>query len=438
MKPNLGVLKHKHNLTDRIFYRFIAEHITQESMLIGHYMQGIWDRGGIATYIRRISKAQRAAGHTVYYLDNRPFTRGGDEAVDLPVIVSDDNHLFVQANALKLDILHLHTTVGVLPAGGIPVIRTVHNNNPYCPSGSRYLKRRGQPCDRASSLGGCLWGHLVDHCGSIRPHKLYAEFQGIWQDMDTLRAVPAIANSQFVKDQMIRSGYPAHTIQVLHYPAPDIKEYFPPAQEDVPHFVFLGRITPEKGLTWLLRALAEVKVPIHMDIAGAGNQEQEQAIRRLADRLGLINRITFHGWVNEAQALQLIQGARALVFPSVWHEPAGIVSLEAAAVGRAIIASKVGGIPEYAGCLQNALLVEPNDVRGLAQSMELLAEDWSWAQKMGLKGRQMVKEHFSLENPVRELMKLYELAVSHKTLKYDALLLIYVHFFTFIFDKIEI
>lgn len=82
-----------------------------------------------------------------------------------------------------------------------------------------------------------------------------------------------------------------------------------------------------------------------------------------------------------------------------------------------------------AGCLQNALLVEPNDVRGLARSMELLAEDWSLAQKMGLKGRQMVKEHFSLENPVRELMKLYELAVSHKTLKYDALLLIYVHFF---------
>jgi glycosyltransferase involved in cell wall biosynthesis len=85
----------------------------------------------------------------------------------------------------------------------------------------------------------------------------------------------------------------------------------------------------------------------------------------------------------------------------VSHEQAGIVSLEAAAVGRAIIASKVGVIPEYAGCLHNALLVEPNDVRGLARSMELLAENWSLAQEMGLKGLQMVKEHFSLENHVR-------------------------------------
>jgi glycosyltransferase involved in cell wall biosynthesis len=167
--------------------------------------------------------------------------------------------------------------------------------------------------------------------------------------MDALKEVPAIANSQFVKDQMIRSGYSADNIRVLHYPAPEIGDYFPPEQEMYRILFFLGRITPEKGFVWLLRALAEVKVPLHMDIAGSGNQEQEQAIRRLAERLGLMNRITFHGWVNEAKAIQLIQGARALVFPSVWHEPAGIVSLEAAAAGRPIIASSVGGIPEYVG-----------------------------------------------------------------------------------------
>jgi len=78
-------------------------------------MQGIWNRGGIATYIHRISTAMLAAGNTVHYLDAWPVTGAQSEAVDLPIVVRDDDDLFVQAKALKLDILHLHGTVRVLP-----------------------------------------------------------------------------------------------------------------------------------------------------------------------------------------------------------------------------------------------------------------------------------------------------------------------------------
>lgn len=385
-------------------------------MNIGHYMYGIWHPGGVSTYIHRISKAQRAAGHTIHYFDSCPFTSIQDEAVDLPIVVQDDNDLFTQAKAYGLDILHLHTTVSVRPYDYTPVIRTVHNHSPYCPSGSRHLKRWGQPCDRAYSLGGCLWGHLVDHCGSIRPQRFYPGFQRTWQDMEMLKEAPAIANSQFVKDQMLRSSYPAKNVHVLHLPAPEIKEYLPPTQEDVPHFVFLGRIAPEKGLIWLLQALAEIKRPIHLDVAGSGNQEQKQGIHDLAERLDLMNKITFHGWVNETQAMQLIQQARALVFPSVWHEPAGMVSLEAAAVGRPIIASKVGGIPEYASRLQNALLVTPNNVHELASAIEQLALDSALAKQMGDEGRKMAKEHFSLDKHMQELSRLYKLAIENRGL----------------------
>lgn len=377
-------------------------------------MRGIWDIGGIATYIRRISKAQHDAGHTIYYLDNRSFNEVKSEEIHLPIVVSDDRDLFDQAKSLGLDILHLHTTVSVVPPDSLGVVRTIHGNNAYCPSGSRYLKRWDQPCDRAYSLGGCLWGHFVDHCGSVRLNKLYAEFEITWQEKDTLREIPVLTNSQFVKNQMIRSGYKADVIHVLHLPAPEVKEYFSPPDTDLPHFVYLGRITPEKGFVWLLKALAEVKVPFHADIAGTGNHVQEQAIRTLTESLGLTDKITFHGWVNEAKAIQLIQKARALVFPSVWHEPAGFVNLEAAAAGRAVIASKVGGIPEYAGRLQNALLVEPNDVSGLAKSIEQLATDWDMAKQMGMQGRQMAKEHFSLGKHEREIMRLYQLADHHK------------------------
>jgi hypothetical protein len=130
-------------------------------MRIGHYMQGINDPGGVATYIRRLSQAQRKAGHTVYFLDTRPSLAPSDEAGDLPIAVQSDADLFAQARSLNLDILHLHTTISILPPPDLPVIRTLHGHSPYCLSGSKYLKRWGKPCDRPYSLSGCLWGHLI-------------------------------------------------------------------------------------------------------------------------------------------------------------------------------------------------------------------------------------------------------------------------------------
>lgn len=382
-------------------------------MRIAHFMKGLGDHGGIATYIYRLSQAQLAAGHKVYLFDTRPINLNL-VAENCGLVICDDDDLYRQAASCQLDILHLHTFISKPPTQGLPVVRTVHAHNPYCPSGSRYLKNWHQPCDRAYSLGGCLWGHVVDYCGSMRPQRFYPGFQRTWQEMQTLKEIPALANSQFVKDQMIRSGYLADNIHALPLPAPEIREYLPPPEGNIPHFLFLGRITPEKGLVWLLRSLAQVKVPYHMDIAGSGNQVQEQEIRSLAEHLGLMDKITFHGWVEEAQAFKLIQQSRALIFPSVWHEPAGFVSLEAAAVGRAVIASKVGGIPEYAVKLGNALLVEPNDVENLTKSIEHLATDWNLAKQMGLQGRRMARESFSLEKHEQEIIKLYQLAAQNK------------------------
>lgn len=377
-------------------------------MRIGHYTYGIWEPGGVASYIRRLSTAQQIAGHTVYYLDSQIESSVQDSGTEPPIIVRDHRDLFTVALALGLDILHLHTAISLFKSDRIPTIRTIHGHQPYCPSGGRYLKRWSQPCDRTYSLGGCLWGHLVDSCGSARPHNLYADFQHTWDEMRTLSHTIAIANSQFIKDQMIRSGYAENLIHVLYHPAPKIPDYTPVPQEDVPHFLFLGRIVPSKGLDWLLHALQKVSVPVHLDIAGDGYQKPE--IHSLAKHLGLIDKVTFHGWVNEAKVFQLLQAARALIFPSVWHEPAGIVSLEAAAVGRPIIASRVGGIPEYIADQQSTLLVNPNDVYGLTHNIEQLALNWSLAKQLGEEGRKMVQDRFSMKQHLDKLMQLYELA----------------------------
>lgn len=381
-------------------------------MRIGHYTYNIWEHGGVASYIRRLSVAQRAAGHTVYYLDSKTDNSFLDNENESPIIVYDDHDLFAQAKTLNLDILHLHTAIQVSPSNSIPLIRTIHGHQPYCPSGGRYLSRWRQPCNRAYSLTGCLWGHFVDRCGSIRPHNLAADFQNTWDEMRILSGIKAIANSQFLKEQMLHSGYTEKLVKVIYYPAPQLPKYIEPPQDKTPHFLFLGRIVPQKGLDYLLHSLQKVSIPVHLDIAGDGYQEAE--MRALSKRLKLTEKVTFHGWLDETKTFQLLQASRALIFPSLWHEPAGIVSLEAAAAGRAIIASRVGGIPEYIAQQQHSLLVKPNDIHELSNRIETLALNWSLAKQLGEEGRKMIQTQFSIEQHLEQITNLYKLVIQSK------------------------
>lgn len=374
-------------------------------MIIGHYEQNIWAAGGLAAYIRRIGQAQRSLGHTVYYFSR--FASVIADCEDLhPILVNDEEDLYAQAKRLKLDILHLHGEVTSAPPRSLAVIRTLQGHQPYCPSGSKFLKQSNQPCDRAYRLLGCLQGHFLDRCGSIRPTQLIQNFQATHQIHKVLSQMPVVVVSQFLKDRLIEAGYPAASIHVLHLFAPKVFEPSSPPNLGVPRFVFLGRITPEKGLSWLLTAIARVSVPIHLDVAGQGNQAAQ--IQQQIKTLELHDRVSLHGWLNEAQTEQLIAQARAVVYPSIWHEPGGTVAFEAMAQSRALVMSRVGGMPEVVQAGVNGLLVEPNDVEQLARSIEQLANDWQMAKQLGERGRSLAIERFSLDQHLAQLMQIYQ------------------------------
>lgn len=379
-------------------------------MRIGHYNYDIWAQGGVASYIWRVGQAQAETGHKVHYYSQIHSNHKNN--LEKPSLVKDESALFHKALEDKLDILHLHSPVTSLPLNGLPIIRTVHGHAPFCPSGSRYLGRWQQPCNRAYHPCSCLWGHIIDRCGSARPPNLYSNFQQTKTEMKLLRHIPVIAVSSFVREQMIRSGYPEDNIQVLHSFAPNAHQYVPPPQLGIPRFLFLGRLSPQKGPDWLLRALKEVKQSIHLDIAGDGYILPE--LKRLVSQLGLEDQVTFHGWVNQPRIMNLIQSTRAIIFPSLWHEPAGLVTLEAAAAGRAVIASNVGGIPEYASFLQNALLVEPGSISDLAQKISRLASDWNLSYQLGKQGRERAEAKFSVGDYLSRLTSTYEKTILSK------------------------
>lgn len=369
-------------------------------MIIGHYIEHL-SQGGVEVYVKRIVEAQQIAGHTVYYFAR--YVSSEDEAFSIGV--KTDAALYEQAKRLGVDILHLHTSVSLIPPEDFATVRTVHGHQPYCPSSSQYLKRQDTPCNRSYSLQGCLWGHFINHCGSIRPYRLLQSFQHTWDEQRTLSKIPVITNSQFVTDHMIAAGYPAQSIYTLYVCATEASNSQEPPQFGIPRVVFLGRLTPEKGTTWLLRAIAQVKVPIHLDIAGQG--AQAPVLQEMIQQLGLDDRVTMHGWLDSDAVYQLIQQARALIFPSVWHEPAGLVAYEAMLNARAVIASRVGGIPEGIVHGTNGFLIEPNDIEDLANRIEQLATDWELASQLGKNGQQFAAQTFELKNHMQKLMQIY-------------------------------
>lgn len=357
-------------------------------MHVGHYVYGLNEPGGVRGYVLAVAAAQRRRGLRVSLLDHAERRETGAPSGEDVRFVAGPADLEQAVRALGIDVIHAH---GNLPLGlwdgpqGVPLVRTLHGHSPYCPSGSRFLARSGRPCPRSYSPLGCLWGHVVDRCGSVRPAKLAADYRQRAAEAALLPGVPTMVVSAFLERELVRAGYPPQGIHVLRLPAWDrpAEPPAPPPPGDAT-FLFLGRLVPAKGVSWLLRAFAAVPPPARLEVAGDGDLAARLAAE--ASALGLGARVHFHGWVDGARARVLLRRCRALVVPSVWHEPSGTVAVEAAAAGRAVIASGVGGLPECVRQGETGLVVPPGDVGALADAMARLAGDPSVALSLGRAG----------------------------------------------------
>lgn len=368
-------------------------------MHIGHFITDLDGRGGIETYVSRLGNGLSRRGHTVTY-----FGRQGTPTSD-HIRVADSSDLYASARELGVDVLHLHKAISAQPPADISVLRTVHDNGASCPSGSRYLKRTATPCPRVASLPACLFGHYVDGCGSRRPHKVWKNFERLADNQRVLTGRPTVAVSQYVKEEMVTLGYPEETIQVVLSPAPSGPSSPPPLSTDAPpRLLFLGRLVPEKGVDWLLRSVAALDASVHLDIAGTG--DHEAALVEQVGTLGLQDTVTFHGWTDGSALERLFQSARAVIVPSVWHEPAGLVPLEAAAWGRPVVASRVGGLPEYAHSSFSAL-VPPHDVPALTNALRHVCTDPEAAARLGRVGHAHVRRHHTMARFLDQHEELY-------------------------------
>ncbi|HVE64534.1 MAG TPA: glycogen synthase [Mycobacteriales bacterium] len=244
-----------------------------------------------------------------------------------------------------------------------------------------------------------------------------------------------IAVSAGMRDDVIACypGVDPARVRVVHNGV-DTAEYTPDLRTDVvrrlgldpdrPVVVFVGRIARQKGIVHLLDA-AELLHPAAQLVLCAGSPDTPEIGAEVRERIaGLSARGHSVTWISEMlprpQLIQLLSNAVAFVCPSI-YEPFGLVNVEAMACGAAVVASRVGGIPEIVVDGQTGYLVdfEPSDdaygtpaepatyAAALAQRVNALVDDPALARAMGEAGRARAIAEFSWPSIAAQTLEVY-------------------------------
>jgi glycogen synthase len=320
------------------------------------------------------------------------------------------------ADPVAADVVHCHTwythLAGVLAklAHGIPLVITVHSLEPLRP-----WKRE--------QLGG---GYDVS----------------LWVERTAVEMADAvIAVSQGTRADILRLfDVPAERVPVIHNgidtgfwsrdPAIDVLERYgiDPA---TPYVLFVGRITRQKGIVHLVRAIQHLDPGIAVVLC-AGQPDTPEIGHEMAAGVEQAQRarpgVVWIGEMVPREAVrQLYSHAAVFCCPSV-YEPFGIINLEAAACETPVVASAVGGIPEVVLDGQTGLLV-PVDLRAddpmspldaarferdLAAAINELMKDAPRREAMGRAGRQRAIQHFGWESIARQTVALYQKLIASR------------------------
>ena len=182
----------------------------------------------------------------------------------------------------------------------------------------------------------------------------------------------------------------------------------PGYQHSRPYVAAVGRLVPQKGFDVLLEALA--RLPFSVDLLIAGEGPERPRLELLRERLGLGGRVHLLSTVDVATVAALYCGAALIAVPSRW-EGLPLVCLEAMAAGRAVVASRVDGIPDAVVDGETGLLVAPDDPGALAAALGALLSDPERSARLGGRGRELVTHELTWDKAAERYLQTLSEAV---------------------------
>ena len=282
---------------------------------------------------------------------------------------------------------------------GVPVVAHLHSYLLTCPT--TFHLHRGRVCERCH--GGREYACVLQNCrGNLAESAGYALRTAVARRLRLFsdNVTFFIAISEFAKRLLVGQGYADEQIVVVPNMVAVPEHAADPSRGE--YLAFAGRLSPEKGVDTLLDAARLSGLPVRV----AADTADADAVVRRAPR-----NVTFVGHLDAEHLDAFYRGARALVVPSIWYEPFGLVVAEAMARGIPVIASRIGALPELlddGGC---GLLFEAGNAEDLAAQMARLWSDPEHGRRLGSEGRAKAAREYGAEVYYRRLREVYARAV---------------------------
>lgn len=309
------------------------------------------------------------------------------------------------------DVIHVHNTFPLMSPSlyqaadrvGVPVVQTLHNFRLLCPQ-AMFL-RDGKVCE--DCLGKLPWRGVARGCyhgsrmesavigGMLALHRALGTYSG--------KVTSYIALNEFCRRKFVEGGLPAERIVVK----PNFVDV--PAGDEGPRAggLFVGRLSPEKGIDVLIRTMSLLR-NCQLNVIGGG--PEEAALSSLANvrRLGILPR---------EQIFRHMHRAAYLLMPSICYETFGLVAIEAFACGLPVIASRMGAMAGLIEDGRTGLLFEPGSAEDLAHKIAWAEANPEVMVEMGKRARSEYEAKYTPERNYEQLMAIYMDALAMRSAK---------------------
>lgn len=331
--------------------------------------------------------------------DVRRFVFNGTARASLATLLAEE----------RPDLAHLHVYSGQLSASileplrshDIPIVQTLHDYKLGCPV--RIFVSRGKVCEACE--GSHFWRALPRRCnrGSLVRTAVNVVEAYVSRWLGDVSAIDHfVAPSRFLRDKMLEHEIvPPDRITVV----PNFVDPadFRPAAGEGEHFAFVGRLRSVKGVGTLIDAVAgRPEVPLLV----VGTGPEREALERRVAGAGL-SHVRFLGFRDGEDLHDVVRRSIAVVVPSELYENCPMTVLEAMALGRPVIGSDLGGIPELVSHGTDGLLFEAGDEASLGERIDWMTRHRDRAARMGEAARRKIEEAFDPDVHYQRLSDVY-------------------------------
>ena len=357
----------------------------------------------------------REHGHEVEFLqeDNRRIEQLGKARTAVRTVWSKESYRRIDdtLRGANFDILHVNnffplwspSVYYAASRNGVPVVQTLHNYRLMCVNSLFFRDRH--VCE--DCLGRLMpWRGVVHACyrKSRAASAVLATMVGAHKIARTWRkrVTTYIAVSEFTRQKYIEGGFPAEQIVVkpnfLH-PAPALGD------GSGNYALYVGRLSPEKGIAAMLEAWQSARTPLPLKIVGQGPLE---ALVRQAS--GACANIEDLGGRSFAEVLELMAKAAFLVFPSEWYETMGRTIMEAFAVGTPVVAAKIGPPGSMIVPGETGFHFQPGNIAELRERIEWCSSHLEHLRSMRPNARRAFEANYTGAANIEMLVNIYRRA----------------------------